>query len=171
MVVDGLPVRTACRVLGVSESGFYDWRTRPPSARAVRHAWLGGLIRQIRTDTRGAYGWRRMHAELTLGHGIRVGHSQVELLMRRAGITGRTGRPKWRQTANLATATDLVDRRLTRDDRDRLWVTDIERHEALCNRAVVKGHRLRSVAAGRDRVPLCGVDRALVWSGAGCCGQ
>jgi hypothetical protein len=30
-----------------------------------------------------------------------------------------------------------------------LWLTDIERHEALLNRAVVKGHRGRSVAAGR----------------------
>jgi hypothetical protein len=30
-----------------------------------------------------------------------------------------------------------------------LWSWDIERHEALCNRAVMKGHRLRSVAADR----------------------
>jgi hypothetical protein len=28
-------------------------------------------------------------------------------------------------------------------------VADLERHEALFNRAVVKGHRLRPVAAGR----------------------
>jgi hypothetical protein len=32
---------------------------------------------------------------------------------------------------------------------DRLWVMDVERHEALLNPAVVKGHRLRLVAAGR----------------------
>jgi hypothetical protein len=30
-----------------------------------------------------------------------------------------------------------------------LWQLDMERHEALSNRAVVKGHRLWSVAAGR----------------------
>ena len=30
-----------------------------------------------------------------------------------------------------------------------LWSWDIERHEALCNRAVMKGHRHRSVAADR----------------------
>jgi hypothetical protein len=30
-----------------------------------------------------------------------------------------------------------------------LRMTDIERHEVLCDRAVMKGHRLRLVAAGR----------------------
>jgi hypothetical protein len=33
-----------------------------------------------------------------------------------------------------------------------VWCSDIERHEALFNRAVVKGHRLRPVAAGREKL-------------------
>jgi putative transposase len=33
-----------------------------------------------------------------------------------------------------------------------IWCYDFERHEALLNRAVVKGHRLRSVAAGRMKL-------------------
>jgi hypothetical protein len=40
----------------------------------------------------------------------------------------------------------------TADAPNRLWLVDIERHVAWLNRAVVKGHRLRSVAA--DRVEL-----------------
>lgn len=88
MAADGLPVQTACRVLGVSESGYYAWRERPPSARAIRHAWLTDLIREIHTASRGTYGAPRVHAELTLGHGITVGHNAVSLLMRRAGIQG-----------------------------------------------------------------------------------
>ena len=43
---EGLPTQVACRVLGVSESGFCEWRTRPPSARSIRHAWLTDLIHQ-----------------------------------------------------------------------------------------------------------------------------
>jgi transposase InsO family protein len=128
MAADGLPVQTACRVLGVSESGYYAWRDRPPSARAIRHAWLTDVIREIHTASRGTYGHRRVHAELTLGREIAVGHCQVELVMRQAGIAGISGRPKWRRVPNLAIASDLVDRDFARTDPDRLWVTDITEH-------------------------------------------
>ena len=43
---------------------------------------------------------------------------------------------------------DLVQRDFSADDVNELWLTDIERHEALLNLAVVKGHRFASVAAG-----------------------
>lgn len=43
---------------------------------------------------------------------------------------------------------DLVRRKFTAQAPNRLWFMDIERHEALLNLAVVKGHRCASVAAG-----------------------
>jgi hypothetical protein len=67
--------------------------------------------------------------------------------MRRAGLAGATGRPKWRHAKPDQIAADLVDRNLARTDPNQLWVTDIERHEVLSDRAVVKGHRLGLVAA------------------------
>jgi putative transposase len=79
MAGEGLPITVCCRVLGVSEAGFHMWRRRPPSARAVRHAWLTEQIRRVHADSRGTYGGRRVHAELTLGLGIQVGHGAVEL--------------------------------------------------------------------------------------------
>ena len=120
--------RVACRVLHVSESGFYAQRHRPPSARAIRHAALTELIRQVHLDSRGTYGARRVHAELTLGHGLSVGRCAVELLMQRAGIVGLSGRPRYRRIPHLATAGDLVDRQFHREEPDRLWVTDITEH-------------------------------------------
>jgi hypothetical protein len=53
MAADDLPVQTACRVLGVSESGYYAWKDRPPSTRAIRHAWLTDVVRDIHTASRG----------------------------------------------------------------------------------------------------------------------
>ena len=129
MAAEGLPVQVCCRVLEVSESGFYAWRARPPSARAIRHAWLTDTIRQVHAASRQTYGSRRVHAELTLGRGITVGDHAVELLMRRAGLQGVTGRPKYRRGLRPeATASDLVNRQFARAGRDQLWVTDITEH-------------------------------------------
>jgi len=128
MVAEGLPAQVACRVLEVSESGFYAWRSRPPSARAIRHAWLTDLIAQVHADFRAVYGYRRVHAELTLGHGLTVGAEAVWLLMRKTGLQGLSGRPKYRRIPNLPTAGDLVDRNFARSEPDRLWVTDITEH-------------------------------------------
>jgi hypothetical protein len=60
-----------------------------------------------------------------------------------------TGRPKWRHAKPDQVAAGLVDRNFARAEPNQLWVTDIERHEALPDRAVMKGHRRRPVAAGR----------------------
>ncbi|MDP8922804.1 MAG: IS3 family transposase, partial [Chloroflexota bacterium] len=58
------PVARLCRVLRVSTSGFYAWRARPPSARAVADAALTATIRTIHAGSRGTYGAPRIHAEL-----------------------------------------------------------------------------------------------------------
>ena len=121
-------MKLACRILQVSESGYYAQRDRPPSARAIRHVALTDLIGRVHLDSRGTYGARRIHAELTLGHGLVVGHTAIELLMRRAGLAGVSGRPRFRRIPHVATASDLVERRFGRDEPDRLWVTDITEH-------------------------------------------
>ncbi|MCA2328462.1 IS3 family transposase, partial [Mycobacterium intracellulare] len=124
MAAEALPVQKACRLLEVAESGFYEWRSRAPSARAVRHAWLTDQIRAVHTASRGTYGARRVHAELTLGLGLAVGHNQVEMLMARAVIKGLPGNRRPRSRHETPTATDLVERMFTREAPNRLWVTD-----------------------------------------------
>jgi putative transposase len=124
-----LPVQLACRVLGVSESGYYDWRSRPPSTRSVRHAWLTEQIRGVHQSSFGTYGSRRVHAELRLGLGVLVGHGAVEMLMRRAGLVGLPGRKRCRRLVHdTGFAGDLVDRNFARHRPDELWVTDITEH-------------------------------------------
>jgi putative transposase len=115
-------------VLGVSESGYYAWRGRAPSARAVRQAWLTEQIQAVHHNSNGTYGARRVHAELRLGHGIIVGHNVIEMLMRRTGLKGLPGSRRPRPRHQTPTAADLVDRQFTRPQRDQLWVTDITEH-------------------------------------------
>ena len=128
IAAEGLPIEVACRVLGVSVSGYYGWLNRPPSARALRHAWLIEHIVRVHSESRGTYGVRRVHAELTLGHGIAVGREAVARLMRRVGLQGLSGQSRYRRVPKVATAADRVQRQFQRDDRDMLWVTDITEH-------------------------------------------
>lgn len=59
-----LPVRTMCRVLGVSPSGFYAWRDRVPSQRSVADEVMTERIHQIHQDSYESYGMPRVRAEL-----------------------------------------------------------------------------------------------------------
>lgn len=126
----GFDVQRACLMLGVSVSGYYDWKARPPSVRTLRHAWLAGEIAQVHKDSGGTYGTLRVTAELKYGRGIHVGKGQVHLLMRRLGIYGLPKRrlPRGARVGGKASSLDLVRRRFRADGPDRLWMTDITEH-------------------------------------------
>jgi putative transposase len=127
---DGVPVAVACRVLRVSESGYFGWRSRPPSARAIADAELTAVIREIHATARGTYGIRRVRAELRLGRHRPVGYRRVFRLMRLAGLQGVHHR-KWRRGAAgrlPAVFEDHVQRKFVADGPDKLWVTDITQH-------------------------------------------
>lgn len=125
---DRLPVAVACRVLGVSTSGFYEWQGRGPSTRDVDDAHLLDTIISVHTGARGTYGVRRVHAELRLGQHVRVGRKRVERLMACHGLAGVHRRRFRRGRPSPAVHVDLVGRQFTADAPDRLWVTDITQH-------------------------------------------
>lgn len=129
MSAERLPVQKACRLLGVSESGYYAWKTRVPSNRQIRHAWLLEQIQAVHEAARGVYGARRVWAELTMGLGLQVGRSQVELVMARAGLRGIPGPRRSRYSRSDAPLPgDLVRREFARDHPNMLWVTDVTEH-------------------------------------------
>ena len=123
----GFPVRTLCRVLGVSPSGYYAWSGRGPSARSVIDTALTGQIRRAHARGRGTYGAPRVHAELREA-GVHIGRKRIARLMRADGLAGISRRRFVRTTVrdrDAAPAPDLVDRQFGRDAPDRLWVADI----------------------------------------------
>ena len=120
------PVITMCRVLGVSTSGYYAWREREPSPRAVADAKLSTQIRAIHDESKGTYGAPRIHRALST-RGVRVGRKRVARLMKRAGLAGVSRRKRVSTTQRASTpvaTTDLVDRVFTADGPDQLWVAD-----------------------------------------------
>jgi putative transposase len=122
------PVVLLCRVLRVARSGFYAWRSRPPSCRSVANAQLTSTIRAVHAGSRGTYGAPRVHAELADAHGVRCGRKRVARLMRRAGLAGVCRRRSTRTTRRdetAAPAPDLVQRAFAAAAPDQLWIADI----------------------------------------------
>ena len=118
------PVSRLCSVLGVSRAGYYAWRRRPPSPRAVRDRELTRRIVTILCDSFGSYGRPRVHAALR-HQGVRTGGKRVARLMRSAGLSGLVGRRRGQTTIRVPgvrTAPDLVRRDFRPAAPNRLWV-------------------------------------------------
>jgi len=121
-------IKTMCRVLGVSRSGFHAWTTRKPSARAVEDARLTSRIAVLHKKRRGVYGSPRIWADLVVDDGERLGRKRVERLMRQAGLSGLITK-KWKATTirvpGVRVADDLLDRDFSADAPNQRWVADI----------------------------------------------
>jgi hypothetical protein len=148
LAAEDVPVRQACLALGVSRSGFYDARGRPPSTRAIRQAWLTDQTTAVHEASRQTYGAARARRTRP-AQGVIVSRKTVALLMRRAGLAGLPLRRRAKRVPPAVTVTDLVKRDFRRDAPNQLRVTDIERHEALLNRVEVGDLHRRAVAAAR----------------------
>jgi len=122
------PVRLMCRVLGVSASGYYAWRSRPESPRAVANRHLLERIRRIHGDHLGRYGSPRMHAALQ-AQGHRVSRGRIERLMRRHGIRAlarRRFRPATTDSRHpWPVAPNLLRQQFMASAPNRVWLADI----------------------------------------------
>ena len=118
-------VKRLCRVLEVSRSGYYAWRGRPLSPRAVENRQLLDQIRQVHAESRGTYGSPRVHGQLQR-RGVAVGRHRVARLMQANGLVGAHSRKKWRRRRpDVAPAPDLIQRDFTAQRPNQRWVADL----------------------------------------------
>lgn len=111
------PITKMCAWIGVSRSGFYEWRDRPASATFERRATLTVLVREVFDDYDGTYGHRRVHAQLGR-EGVDAGVELVRSIMRAEGLVACQPRPYRATTtpdAAAAATADLVARDFTAD--------------------------------------------------------
>ena len=114
-------------MLGVSKSGYYAWRARPPSNRSREDADLTEKIREVHRRSRETYGSPRVHAELR-SLGIGCGRRKVARLMRVAGLQGCMRGKKRRTTCRdprAAPAPDLLRRDFIAAQPNKVWLADI----------------------------------------------
>jgi putative transposase len=120
-------IASMCRVLKVSRSGYYEWRSRAPSAHALADQALLPKIRHLHVASKEAYGavktWKVLNQQ-----GVSCGKHRVARLRRDAGIEARRKR-RFRITVEHhkmpAAAPDLVQRHFHADEPNRIWVGDV----------------------------------------------
>ncbi len=130
LAADGVPVATACRVLQVSASGYYDWLDREPSARERADAELTETITAVHAASYGTTAPAGSTPNFRLGRDIRVGRTRVERWMRCSRLRGvhrRRLRGCTRRDEAAEPAEDLVQR-FAAAEPDRLYVADITQH-------------------------------------------
>jgi transposase InsO family protein len=103
----------------------------------MRREWLTGIIKDVHVASRGTYGYRRVHAELTQAHGVFVSANLVNLLMHNAAIAGLPGPGGASRNSGIPTDDDLVNRRFNRDGLNELCVSDITEHKTRWFRVVI----------------------------------
>lgn len=117
-------VSDLCRVLGVSRSGYYQWRAaEPPPAPTWQPAAQRAFTRHA-----GRYGTRRLRAELH-AEGHRVGRCALQNWLRASGQRALSTRPQRPRTTVADPAAVVAENRLlgqpapTRPNQ--VWVGDI----------------------------------------------
>jgi len=146
------PLATVCRVAGVSRSAASEQRRRRSVSAEVtvrsRPGPIGAMSdRELLAEIRKFFedspftgeGHRKLWARLRR-RGVCTSRKRVLRLTREAGLLAPTPEVR-RRAKRLHTAT------ITVREPDTLWATDAERHEALLDRAEMKGLRCQAVAA------------------------
>jgi putative transposase len=127
----GVPHAKCCRWLGVSESWFYKWHDREPTARQRRRAELDAAVKASFDDSGGTprtYGSPRVWEDL-LAAGWRVSKKTVAASMARQGLQGRSPKRKRRSLTRTDKAAepipDLVRREFHAENIDQRWCGDL----------------------------------------------
>lgn len=124
----GHSVEKMCDVLGVSRSGYYDWRDRPPSARATKHKKILAIIKETHRKYP-MWGVDPIWAEVK--ESIPCSRGTVHRLMKEHGIKSKR-KKKWIATTNsnhnLPVAPNLLDQEFDIATPNTVWVGDITYH-------------------------------------------
>ena len=122
-----IPILVSCRLLEVSRSGFYAWKSRPPSERSREDKMLSTKVREIFHESRQTYGTPRIQAELR-DDGHAVGRRRISRLMATQGLQAVSPR-RFRVTTDSdhdqPVAKNILDRNFQPEGPDRVWAGDI----------------------------------------------
>jgi putative transposase len=150
LAVDGIPVTVTCRVLKIARQPYYRWLENPITQAELDEAYLANaLFDAHRDDPELGY---RFLADEARSAGFSAAERTVWRISSDNGWWSVFGKKKRGKKAKVGAPAhdDLVRRDFTATGPNRVWLTDIERHEALSNRAGVGDLHRWAVAAARS---------------------
>ncbi len=121
------PVHRLCRVLGVSQNGYFAWKDRPASRRQRDDMVMLAHVRSAFALSNGTYGSPRMTRELQ-DDGFAIGRRRTARLMRENGLRGRQKRQFKRTTDSEHSwpiAPNIIDQDFTATTPNQKWGVDI----------------------------------------------
>lgn len=121
------PVHRLCRVLGVSQSGYFAWKDRPASRRQRDDMVMLAHVRSAFALSNGTYCSPRMTRELQ-DDGFAIGRRRTARLMRENGLRARQRRRFKRTTDSehaWPIAPNIIDQDFTATAPDQKWGVDI----------------------------------------------
>lgn len=124
---DQFSVTRMCRQLGVSRTGYCQWRTRPASERSMANAALDALVAAMHAGSQRSYGRPRIVRALR-EQGVAVSHERVRNSLKRQDLRPVYKRP-YRVTTDSAhhkpIAPNVLDRCFDGWGVNQAWVADI----------------------------------------------
>ena len=124
---DAFAVKMMCRHLGVSTSGYYDWRDRKPSQRAIDNDRLLSRIKTLHTDSDGVMGAPRIWDDLRY-EGETCSLNRVARLMQVNDLKGIPQKKRWKNKSSGQKPSDIsnqLNRDFNAQRANTKWVTDI----------------------------------------------
>jgi putative transposase len=122
------PVWLICKVLKVSSSGFYAWRTRPAREEPAAMCRLRLAVQAAHTRMKCTFGSARLH-KLLCKEGHAVSLWQVKKLRRELGLSCIQGKKRKCRTTDsnhaLPVAPNLLERNFMAPCANQVWVSDI----------------------------------------------
>src|SRR3954469_24944350 len=121
------PVHRLCKVLGVSQSGYFAWKDRPASWRQRQDMILLAHVRSAFSLSNETYGSPRMTREVQ-DAGFAIGRRRTARLMRENGLQAREKRRFKRTTDShhaWPVAPNIINQDFTASKPDEKWGADI----------------------------------------------
>jgi transposase InsO family protein len=141
---EGHVLKSCCALLRVSCSGFYDWKRRLPSKRALRDLKLSGKVKSIFDKNKGRYGSPRVQKALEI-QGEKVSKNKVAKLMQQESLRAK-GKKAFRPKTTINDPCDVKSPRVFKIEdhkvkrENEVWASDltyIKTKEGFCYLTVV----------------------------------